>query len=75
MVGGTFRLKSFKAGQRGSVTESSTSQVTQLLRAWNKGDQGALEELTPIVYDELRRMARQYMAYERPATRYRALRW
>ena len=49
------------------MTESSTSQVTQLLRAWNEGDQSALEKLTPIVYDELRRMARQYLAYERPS--------
>lgn len=67
MPGGTYRLKSLRAGQGGSVTESSTSQVTQLLRAWNGGDQSALEKLTPIVYDELRRMARQYMAYERPS--------
>jgi len=48
------------------MTGSSTSQVTQLLRAWNEGDQSALEKLMPIVYDELRRMARRYMAYERP---------
>lgn len=60
-------MKSSKAGQKGSVTESSTSQVTQLLQAWNDGDPSALEKLTPIVYDELRRMARQYMAYERPS--------
>ena len=45
---------------------SSTSQVTQLLRAWNEGDESALEKLMPIVYDELHRMARQYMAYESP---------
>ncbi len=63
---GPVPLRSFKAGQRGSTTDSSTSQVTQLLQAWNEGDQSALEKLTPIVYDELRRMARQYMAYERP---------
>jgi RNA polymerase sigma factor (TIGR02999 family) len=48
------------------MTESSVSEVTQLLRAWNEGDQSALEKLMPIVYDELRRMARRYMAYERP---------
>ncbi|HEV2177516.1 MAG TPA: ECF-type sigma factor [Terriglobia bacterium] len=59
-------MKSFKAGQKGSVTESSASQVTQLLRAWNEGDESALEKLMPIVYDELHRMARQYMAYESP---------
>jgi RNA polymerase sigma factor (TIGR02999 family) len=47
------------------MTISSTSDVTQLLRAWNEGDESALEKLMPIVYDELRRMARQYMAYER----------
>ena len=36
-----------------------------LLRAWSDGDQGALERLTPIVYDELRRLARRYMKHER----------
>jgi len=45
---------------------SSTSQVSQLLRAWNEGDESALERLMPIVYDELHRMAHHYMAYQRP---------
>lgn len=36
-----------------------------LLRAWSEGDQGALETLTPIVYDELRRLARRYLKRER----------
>jgi RNA polymerase sigma factor (TIGR02999 family) len=40
--------------------------VSTLLRAWSDGDQGALEQLTPIVYDELRRLARYYMSKERP---------
>ena len=40
--------------------------VSQLLRAWSDGDQGALAALTPIVYDELRRLARRYMRRERP---------
>lgn len=39
--------------------------VSRLLRAWSDGDQGALEELTPIVYDELHRLARHYMRLER----------
>lgn len=39
--------------------------VSKLLRAWSEGDQGALEKLTPIVYDELRRLARHYMRGER----------
>ena len=40
--------------------------VSQLLRAWSDGDQGALERLTPIVYKELHRLARHYMKGERP---------
>ena len=44
----------------------SASEVSQLLRAWNEGDERALDKLMPIVYDELHRMARQYMAHESP---------
>lgn len=40
--------------------------VTQLLRAWNGGDEQALERLMPLVEAELRRLARAYMARERP---------
>jgi RNA polymerase sigma factor (TIGR02999 family) len=40
--------------------------VTQLLRAWSGGDQSALEQLIPLVETELRRLARIYMAHERP---------
>jgi hypothetical protein len=39
-------------------------QVTGLLRAWNHGDQDALEQLIPLVEAELRRVARAYMARE-----------
>jgi len=41
-------------------------QVSALLRAWGEGDRGALDKLTPIVYDELHRLARRYMRGERP---------
>jgi RNA polymerase sigma factor (TIGR02999 family) len=41
-------------------------QVTQLLIDWSKGDEKALEALTPLVYEELRRLARGYMSRERP---------
>lgn len=34
--------------------------MSKLLRAWSEGDQGELERLTPIVYDELYRLARRY---------------
>jgi len=37
-----------------------------LLRHWTKGDQKALTELLPLVYDELRRVARQHLQRERP---------
>ncbi|HEV3333276.1 MAG TPA: sigma-70 family RNA polymerase sigma factor [Bryobacteraceae bacterium] len=40
--------------------------VSRLLQAWSNGDQRALERLTPIVYDELHRLARHYMRRERP---------
>jgi RNA polymerase sigma-70 factor, ECF subfamily len=40
--------------------------VSTLLRAWTAGDQNALERLTPLVYDELHRLARRYMKRERP---------
>ncbi|HTQ57766.1 MAG TPA: sigma-70 family RNA polymerase sigma factor [Bryobacteraceae bacterium] len=41
-------------------------QITQLLRSWSQGDQSALDQLMPLVYDQLRRLARGYMAEERP---------
>jgi RNA polymerase sigma-70 factor, ECF subfamily len=44
----------------------NTNDITRLLHAWSAGDQSALEGLVPIVYDELRRLARRYMANERP---------
>src|SRR5262249_27515960 len=40
--------------------------VTRLLKAWSQGDEGVLEELIPLVYAELRRLARRYMMRERP---------
>jgi RNA polymerase sigma factor (TIGR02999 family) len=43
-----------------------TSALSTLLRAWSAGDQSALNGLTPIVYDELRRLAHRYMERERP---------
>jgi RNA polymerase sigma factor (TIGR02999 family) len=45
---------------------SSGPQITQLLQAWSEGDEGALELLMPIVYEELHRLAQRYMADERP---------
>jgi RNA polymerase sigma-70 factor, ECF subfamily len=42
----------------------STHHVTQLLQAWGSGDEGALEQLMPLVYNELHRLAQRYMASE-----------
>src|SRR5262252_6685479 len=44
---------------------SADTDVSALLRAWSDGDQGALQALTPIVYEELHRLARHYMRRER----------
>lgn len=43
-----------------------STPVTLLLRAWTDGDQSALERLTPIVYDELHRLAASHMRREHP---------
>ena len=46
--------------------ELDSDDVSMLLCAWSNGDQSALKELTPIVYEELRRLAHYYMERERP---------
>jgi RNA polymerase sigma-70 factor, ECF subfamily len=46
--------------------EPTPQQVTRLLVAWSGGDQAALEELTPLVYAELHRLAHHYISQERP---------
>ena len=47
-------------------TGSAAGDVSALLRAWSAGDRGAFEQMTPIVYEELHRLARRYMRRERP---------
>jgi RNA polymerase sigma-70 factor, ECF subfamily len=47
------------------MTAEPPQEVTQLLQKWSAGDKGALEELTPIIYAELHRIARRYMNRER----------
>ena len=42
----------------------SPHEITQLLRAWSSGDEAALQRLTPLVYEELHRIARRYMRRE-----------
>lgn len=45
--------------------EPNAAEITVFLRAWSNGDAAALDRLTPVVYDELRRLARRYMRHER----------
>jgi len=45
---------------------SSSNSVSQFLTAWSQGDEAALAQLTPLVYDELHRLARRYMRRENP---------
>ncbi|MGJ5816087.1 sigma-70 family RNA polymerase sigma factor [Paludibaculum fermentans] len=47
-------------------SEHPGADVTQLLAAWRVGDSRALEALTPLVFDELRKLAASYMRRERP---------
>ena len=46
--------------------DPSPHDVTQLLVAWNDGDQAARDELMSVVYQELHRLAHQYMKRESP---------
>jgi len=48
------------------MASSECSETTRLLRAWAGGDEKALEQLTPRVYAELRRLAGRLMRNERP---------
>ena len=45
---------------------SEQSPITHLLRAWGRGDAAALDRLTPLVYEQLRRLAANHMRKERP---------
>jgi RNA polymerase sigma-70 factor, ECF subfamily len=48
------------------MESSGRSQVTQLLLDWSKGNKAALDQLMPIIYQELRKLARSYLRSERP---------
>ena len=48
-----------------SASDPLPPDVTSLLQAWSLGDQQALQQLIPVVYDELRRVAGRHMAGER----------
>jgi RNA polymerase sigma factor (TIGR02999 family) len=47
------------------VMPVDSGDITQLLKAWRQGDRAALDELTPLVYAQLRAQARRHMRHER----------
>jgi RNA polymerase sigma-70 factor (ECF subfamily) len=51
---------------RASMATPVNPDVTRLLKAWGDGDDAALAQLTPLVYDELHRMAQRCMGREQP---------
>src|ERR1700722_10749450 len=51
--------------RKAEMAGGQSAEVTDLLKAWNGGNRAALDQLSPVVYDELRRMARRYMRNER----------
>src|SRR5438046_403465 len=53
----------YESGLPVRVTRTS---VTELLRAWSKGDRTVEDQLWPIVFHELNRLAHRYMGQERP---------
>lgn len=58
-------MSPFMGPTAGHPADERRHQVTVLLVNWSDGDEGALQALVPIVYGELRRLARQQMARER----------
>ena len=55
-----------RGGFQVSEESATPREVTRLLVEWGDGDEAALERLMPLVYDELRRLARHHMRRERP---------
>ena len=53
--------------ERNSLPTVDRGRVTQLLRSWNSGDKAALQQLLPVVYEELRRLARRELRRENAA--------
>jgi RNA polymerase sigma factor (TIGR02999 family) len=51
---------------KGTGDSSSSASVTELLIEWGKGNREALDEMLPLVYEELRRLASHYLVRENP---------
>ncbi len=55
-----------KIGTFTGIDVSAPTEVTQLLKDWRNGDKAALDRMTPVLYEELRRLARHFLSSERP---------
>jgi RNA polymerase sigma factor (TIGR02999 family) len=61
-----FPQNSPKVGFMDSPISDNANQITEQLIAWSNGDQAALGQLIPVVYQELRRMADRFLRHEAP---------
>ena len=59
-------LRNFVLLEFRAVTVESPRDITRLLAAWSNGDEEALSQLMPIVYAELRRIARRHLGRQAP---------
>jgi RNA polymerase sigma factor (TIGR02999 family) len=62
----TLAAHGVEPSRRGRVASGASKPVSDLLVKWQDGDKSALHSLLPLVYDELRRLARHYLRSERP---------
>jgi RNA polymerase sigma factor (TIGR02999 family) len=66
---GLYRFGNFRcviAEGEGKLSPASSTEINRLLAEWGRGDPEAREELIPVVYEELRRIARRHLRRERP---------
>jgi RNA polymerase sigma-70 factor (ECF subfamily) len=56
----------FRRGGFSEMNQPASQEITQLLLAWGSGDKAALDALMPIVYEELRKLAKRYMRRQTP---------
>jgi hypothetical protein len=61
----SFFLRLPETGGSSQMPKPDPHEVTQLLLAWSRGDKAALDRLMPLVYGELRRLAKYHMRRER----------
>src|ERR1041385_4130975 len=48
------------------MDDCPSDQITQILRSWSQGEKAAIDQVIPLVYSELRRLADSYLRRERP---------